>query len=265
MSVSDDSRPLLRKEFDEERIEEAEKSLKTMLGVTDLVGKRFLDIGCGSGLFSLAARRLGARVRSFDHDLQSLAHTQEVKRRYFTGDPDWIIDEGSVLDKSYLAGLGQFDVVYGWGVLHHTGAMWQALVDIVPLVAERGRLYISIYNDQGFINHYWRIIKREYARTAFSRWLILLLHVPYIYGLRWLVRTLAGRKKIEHGMSLWQYTLDLFRGYPFEVARPEDIVQFYWAKGFLLENVRLCGSHHGCNEFVFVRDGKNMAAADAVV
>src|SRR5213076_551237 len=113
--------------LNEDRILAAETSLCSMLELKSLEGKAFLDIGSGSGLFSLAARRLGARVHSFDYDSQSVACTSELKRRYFADDADWTIEEGSALDADYLKSLGTFDVVYSWGVLHHTGQMWQAL------------------------------------------------------------------------------------------------------------------------------------------
>jgi len=124
--------------LNDERIRMAEESLKRMLEVETLAGKSFLDIGSGSGLFSLAARRLGARVHSFDYDPQSVACTAELKRRYFPDDAQWVVEEGSALDMDYLNRLGQFDVVYSWGVLHHTGAMWQALKNVAPLVAGGG-------------------------------------------------------------------------------------------------------------------------------
>src|SRR2546426_1571009 len=113
--------------LDDQRIRDAEESLQSKLEVENLAGKSFLDIGSGSGLFSLAARRLGARVHSFDYDPQSVACTAELRRRYFPGDERWTIEGASVLDAAYLASLGPFDVVYSWGVLHHTGHMWQAL------------------------------------------------------------------------------------------------------------------------------------------
>src|SRR5438270_7636215 len=107
--------------LDDERIAEAERSLVEMLEVRDLRGRSFLDVGSGSGLFSLAAKRLGAtRVHSFDFDPNSVACTSELKRRFFAKDPNWTIEQGSVLDKPYLTSLGTFDIVYSWGVLHHT-------------------------------------------------------------------------------------------------------------------------------------------------
>src|SRR6266496_6740116 len=102
--------------LDETRIAEAERSLREMLQLDDLLGKSFLDVGSGSGIFSLAARRLGARVHSFDYDPESVACTAELKRRYFSNDSNWTIEEGSVLDEEYMLSLGQFDVVYSWGV-----------------------------------------------------------------------------------------------------------------------------------------------------
>ena len=126
------------KSLDEARIAKAEDSLRQMLAVARLDGKRFLDVGSGSGLFSLAARRMGAQVHSFDYDPRSVACTRELRDRYFPGDSVWRVEQGSVLDRDYLAGLGEFDVVYSWGVLHHTGAMWQAMENVVPLVVRGG-------------------------------------------------------------------------------------------------------------------------------
>jgi 2-polyprenyl-3-methyl-5-hydroxy-6-metoxy-1,4-benzoquinol methylase len=121
--------------LDDDRIRQAERSLCDSLEVSNLQGVRFLDVGSGSGLFSLAARRLGATVHSFDYDPQSVACTEELKRRYFRDDADWRVQTGSVLDSEYLKTLGQWDVVYSWGVLHHTGQMSLALANVAGLVA----------------------------------------------------------------------------------------------------------------------------------
>lgn len=251
--------------LDDERIARAEESLKQMLEVESLAGKSFLDIGCGSGLFSLAARRLGARVHSFDYDPQSVACATELRRRYFLGDERWAIEEGSALDTDYLRRLGAFDVVYSWGVLHHTGQMWRALDNAQLPVAAGGKLFIAIYNDTGSQSARWKWIKRTYnelpgfLRTPFALLTIapseaksmlrsLLMMRPGEYIRSW---TTYDQNR---GMNRWRDIIDWVGGYPYEVARPEEIFDFYRARGFTLTKIKCGGVGLGCNEFVFVKD-----------
>ena len=133
------------------RITQAEASLRTMLGVEHLNGQRFLDIGCGSGLFSLAARRLGAIVTSFDFDPQSVACTSELRRRYLGGDPTWVIGQGSVLDADFMRSLGTFDIVYSWGVLHHTPDTPHAIREVRRVLRPGGRSRIMIYHRRSIV------------------------------------------------------------------------------------------------------------------
>ena len=239
--------------LDENRIRLAEQSLRDTLRADNLHDKRFLDIGSGSGLFSLAARRLGATVRSFDYDPQSVACAEELKRRYFRDDPDWIVEQGSVLDEDYMATLSQFDIVYSWGVLHHTGDMYKACSATISAVATGGQLVIAIYNDQGLPSKYWLYVKRAYNRNVVARFVLTVVHAPYLFGIRWLARALTGQLSLQRGMSLWHDMIDWLGGYPFEVAKPEAVFHFFRDRGFYLESLKTCGGRMGCNEFVFRR------------
>jgi 2-polyprenyl-6-hydroxyphenyl methylase/3-demethylubiquinone-9 3-methyltransferase len=251
--------------LDDERIAKAEESLKEMLEVETLEGKTFLDIGSGSGLFSLAARRLGAQVHSFDYDSNSFACTQELRNRYFANDLKWRVEQGSALDAEYMKSLGKFDVVYSWGVLHHTGSMWQALENAVIPTCVGGKLFIAIYNDTGSQAERWHWIKKTYCRLprllktpfaiavsapdelkAIARSMVKLRPQEYIHS--W------ARYKNGRGMNRWHDIIDWVGGYPYAVATVDEIFEFYRTRGFRLTKIKSGGVGLGCNEFVFQRD-----------
>src|SRR5262245_44223869 len=147
------------------QLSEAERSLRRSLERDTLAGLSFLDIGSGSGLFSLAARKLGARVRSFDFDEDSVLCTAALRDRYFAGDGEWTIEQGSILDGEYVRSLGAFDVVYAWGVLHHTGAMHDALGAAARLVAPGGLFTFALYH-RTMMCGLWRREKRWYSGAS---------------------------------------------------------------------------------------------------
>lgn len=242
---------------DEQRIDVAQQSLRERFGMERMDGMRFCDVGCGSGLFSLAARRLGAEVVSFDYDADSVTSTKTLRQQWSKEDDSWVIEQSSILERSALSHLGTFDIVYSWGVLHHTGAMWDAMENVAMLVKPGGLLFIAIYNDQGWKSSMWRRVKQLYCSSGMGRWAVLgsfsALFAVY-NGCADLLRMQNPLRRYrgygsERGMTPWRDWVDWFGGLPFEVATPERVESFYRQRGFDMIRVERRNTL-GCNEFV---------------
>ncbi|HEY1109606.1 MAG TPA: class I SAM-dependent methyltransferase [Opitutaceae bacterium] len=246
----------------EQKIDSSQRSISDLFGQTSFAGLSFLDIGSGSGLSSLVAARMGAEVRSVDFDPQSVACTDELRSRYFRGSRKWTVEQGSALDAKYMRGLGLYDIVYSWGVLHHTGNMWLGIENAIACVKPDGRLMLAIYNDQGWKSRFWWLVKATY--NALPKWASLGFGYALGYSitaavvLRHLLFFRFGAVKqllfspYRRGMSRRHDMIDWMGGFPFEVATATVLTDYMAARGFTVEKAVVAASL-GCHEIIFRR------------
>lgn len=243
-------------------VAKAAASIRKLLNKQDLVGQQMLDAGSGSGLFSAASYALGAEIVSFDYDPDSVACTEQMRSEAGNDLSKWKVLTGSLLDDDFMASLGDYDLVYCWGVAHHTGDMWHALDNLSKRVRQGGLLAIAIYNDQGKPSKRWLVVKRLYNRYPLLRPFLLFGTFIRLWGVRSLRDIFTFRPFYSwrtydseyRAMSAWHDLVDWTGGYPFEVAKPEEIFEFYQSRCFTLQYMRTQASGIGCNEFVFRRN-----------
>lgn len=238
-----------------EKYREAKNSLDILFGDIPFEGKRVLDVGCGSGIFALAALEKGAsEVIGIDCDENSV-QTSSLNLKQILG-----FNEGTptpvsfqkmdVLNLSELESLGLFEIVYAWGSLHHTGSMWKAIENSMQCVAPDGHFAIAIYN-RHITSPAWNVIKKTY--TYSPKWLRrvwIALFYPVIYLAKWAVTGQNPTKK-DRGMNFYHDVIDWVGGYPYEYASKSEVISFFESKGFSLHRFFPAQVPTGCNEYVF--------------
>jgi len=246
--------------IDDTRIEQARQGLLAFFKPEDLKGVSFLDIGCGSGLHSLSALMLGVgRLVAFDYDTNSVSTTQALLQARQPGG-SWQVSQGDVLKLTPEA-LGQFDVVYSWGVLHHTGHMVEAIQNAARFVKPGGKFMIAIYGKTPFCG-FWKIEKRWYSKRGPLARKVAHFVYKLVLGMRLALRgqTLGAYRKwyfVQRGMELEHDIADWMGGYPYESATPKTITDLVEDLGFktlkvqAVKSIGLLGT--GCDEFLFQR------------
>ncbi len=247
----------VKKHLNEGTIRASQEHISGLLRRPSLEGLRVLDIGCGSGIHALAMMRLGAReVVAFDYDIHSV-RTAERVRAWAGSPPGWSIEQGSVLDRSYLARLGQFDLVYSWGVLHHTGAMWDAVRNAASTVSSGGEFYIALYSSDTYLDpppEVWLQVKKAYNDASFLRRRYMEAHHIVTHVIQ--PQMQAGKTALQairsygsRGMNIWTDTRDWLGGWPMEFAGLHETCDFVAREaGLSLVNV---ANGEGCTEYVF--------------
>jgi len=252
-------------------VERARTSIIELTGPLDPSWKSLLDIGSGSGLFSAAATHLGLEVRAFDYDIDSVEATRSTLERFAKQGVSWDAERGDILDKQYVDALPPCDLVYAWGVLHHTGDMWKALEHSASLVADGGVLIVALYNDQGRTSKIWRVIKKTYVRCPPLRPLLLFVRFVRSWGRTILRDTVRRRDPLyswrqyannTRAMSAWNDLVDWVGGYPFEVASPDEVEQALQNLGLEVERSVLIGAGSGNNQFLASRTARRTGPVD---
>lgn len=236
----------------ENAVNRARKDIEYWLSNDGVTGKTVLDIGSGSGIHSLCYFLMGAKeIVSLDVDPYSVESTRLLWQK--AGRPsNWKVVQGSILDPDFVGSLGRHEIVYSWGVLHHTGAMWEAMTNACSLV-ERGGLFLVALYVKGPLYPKHLAEKQAYNRASWLGKKIMVWRD--VYGrmrVRWNegLNPFGWNQRYDRGMDVYHDIIDWLGGLPYEVASKEEVVSFCEDKGFKLERVKELGEHAN-NTYLF--------------
>lgn len=254
----------IEQKLSEDIVQESIDHMKSFMKIDNLEGKTFLDIGCGSGIHSLAALRLGAeKVVAFDYDDDSVATSLKVREWAGIPQEKWSISQGSVLDRAFVGSLPKCDVVYSWGVLHHTGSMWEAVRNATVPLAPGADFYIALYSSDNYTDptpEFWIRLKRAYNQA--NPLTKKLMEMKYVYWMLMRPEIEAGRDPLatvnnygKRGMTAWTDAKDWLGGFPMEFSSYAETRDFCKREAGLDLVNGLTGE--GCTEYLFTRLAEN--------
>jgi SAM-dependent methyltransferase len=257
-----------KKYLTEDKIRQANEAFIKFTEIQTLTELTVVDIGCGSGIHSLNFSRMNPKfLLSFDYDYKSVEATNYLKEVH--KNKNWDVKQGSILDEKFLLRMPQFDLVYAWGVLHHTGNVWLAIKNSCDLVSEGGILYLALYSsDVKMLNRestYWLKVKKKYNQSGFIGKRLIELsfisrekYLSALNFLRVLIKSLVSRQKNKtkffsrqkryRGMSYLIDVRDWLGGWPMEYVSDDAVIELVSSKNFVLKKIK---KGEACTEFLF--------------
>jgi len=249
----------IERHYNQDLVDVSKRHILGVLKRGDLKGLRVLDIGCGSGLHSMAMFQAGVTaLHSFDYDPNSVAATEMLHQK--AGSPaTWTIQQGSVLDDSFMSSLPTYDLVYSWGVLHHTGEVWKAVDLAAARVVPGGLFYIALYSADVQKNpppEFWLQVKQKYVNSGWlvRRWMdwwyvwrFMMHRNPTLIPV--VLKRMRDHSKTR-GMNMFTDIRDWLGGWPMEFVWDADAIKFCEQRGFILREI-LTGEAN--TEFLFER------------
>ena len=125
-------------------------------------GKRVLEVGCGIGTDSINFARAGAALTAVDLSPESLRVAE--KRAEVMGVADRIrFREANAEELASVLEGEAFDLVYSFGVVHHTPRPERALVEMRKLLAPGGTLKLMVYHRRSW-KAFWILATQEHGR-----------------------------------------------------------------------------------------------------
>lgn len=237
----------------EQEITKAREDIKLWIGEENILHKKIIDIGCGSGIHSLAIYLMGAKeLISFDYDMHSVEATCELWKKA-NSPANWKVLQGSVLNKEFLNELGKFDIAYSWGVLHHTGEMWTAIENATHMVAKNGLFLIAIYIKGPQYQKHLKTKRKYNKASGFWKKVMVYRYIlsVMLHRLRTGKNPLKWNEKKERGMNVYNDIVDWLGGLPYEVASKEEIIEFCKEKNMQIKKVIEAEAEGGCSIYLF--------------
>ena len=131
--------------------------LPELFASLDGAGRRLLEVGCGIGVDSIQLAQRGFAVTAVDLTENALAVARQFAARRGVS-IDFRLGNAEGLDFPDQS----FDVVYSFGVLHHTPDIERSVAEVHRVLRPGGTAYVMLYHRDSLVNLVHRALRLPY-------------------------------------------------------------------------------------------------------